>query len=159
MPRITPFLWFNDQAEEAANFYVSIFRNSKVKRVNRYGNPAPGPKGSVMVVEFELDGQTFIALNGGPQFTFTEAVSFAVHCETQQEVDEYWEKLLAGGKEQMCGWLKDKYGLSWQVIPAALSKLMSDPDPKKSQAVMRAMLQMKKIVIADLQKAYDGKAA
>jgi predicted 3-demethylubiquinone-9 3-methyltransferase (glyoxalase superfamily) len=159
MPKISPFLWFNDQAEEAANFYVSVFKNSKITKVSRYGDAGPGPKGSVMVVEFELDGQPFIALNGGPHFKFTEAISFSVDCKTQKEVDEYWEKLSPGGQEQPCGWLKDKYGLSWQVNPTILGEMLSDPDPEKSKRVMEAMLKMKKIVIADLQRAYEGKAA
>src|ERR1700758_2309954 len=128
MPRITPFLWFDTQAEEAARFYVSIFRNSKIVNVARYGEAGPGPKGSVMTVDFELDGQEFIALNGGPHFKFTEAVSFVVNCDTQQEVDEFWEKLSAGGQQIQCGWLKDKYGLSWQIVPTVLGQLMQDKD-------------------------------
>jgi predicted 3-demethylubiquinone-9 3-methyltransferase (glyoxalase superfamily) len=157
MSKITPFLWFDDQAEEAVNLYTSIFKNSKIKEVSRYGEAGPGPAGSVMVVRFELDGQEFSALNGGPEFKFTEAVSFVVNCETQAEVDMYWEKLSAGGEESQCGWLKDKFGLSWQVVPTALSELASDPDPAKSQRVIQAMLQMRKIVIADLQRASEGK--
>src|ERR1700704_5511397 len=149
MQKITPFLWYDNQAEEAMNFYVSIFKNSKVGGVTRYeesGAKASGrPVGSVMTAKFQLDGQEFIALNGGPHFKFTEAISFLVNCETQEEVDYYWQKLSAGGEESMCGWLKDKFGLSWQVVPAILSKLLSDPDPQKSQRVMKAMLQMKKI--------------
>ena len=152
MQKITPFLWFDDNAEEAANFYVSIFKNAKVLSVDRVG-------GKVMTVTFELEGQRFIGLNGGPHFKFNEAFSVFVNCETQPEVDELWEKLLAGGSESRCGWLKDKYGLSWQIIPTALTRLMSDPDPVKSNAVMQAMFKMNKIVIADLQRAYDGKAA
>jgi predicted 3-demethylubiquinone-9 3-methyltransferase (glyoxalase superfamily) len=157
MSKITPFLWFDNQAEEAVNLYTSIFKNSKIKEVSRYGEAGPGPAGSVMVVRFELDGQEFSALNGGPEFKFTEAVSFVVNCETQAEVDMYWEKLSAGGEESQCGWLKDKFGLSWQVVPTALSELASDPDPAKSQRVIQAMLQMRKIVIADLQRASEGK--
>jgi predicted 3-demethylubiquinone-9 3-methyltransferase (glyoxalase superfamily) len=146
MQKIRTFLWFDHQAEEAANYYVSIFKNSKIISANR-------TNGKVFLVTFELDGQQFMALNGGPQFKFTEATSLFVNCETQEEVDELWEKLSTGGSPGRCGWLKDKYGLSWQVIPAALGKLMSDPDPKKSQAVMQAMLKMNKIVIADLEQA------
>ena len=157
MPNITPFLWFDGQAEEAANFYVSIFRNSKIVAVARYRETGPGPAGSVMTVVFELDGQKFIALNGGPQFKFTEAVSFSVECRTQQEVDEYWEKLSAGGKQEMCGWLKDKYGLSWQVNPTALGDMLADPDAQKANRVMAAMLTMKKFDIAELEEAYAGR--
>jgi predicted 3-demethylubiquinone-9 3-methyltransferase (glyoxalase superfamily) len=156
MPKITPFLWFDRQAEEAANFYVSVFPNSKIVNVSRYGEAGPGPKGSVMTVGFELDGQQIIALNGGPQFKFTEAISLSVDCKTQEEVDGYWRKLSEGGSEGPCGWLKDKYGLSWQIVPSALGQLLSDPDPKKSRRVMEAMLQMKKIDIAGLKKAYEG---
>jgi predicted 3-demethylubiquinone-9 3-methyltransferase (glyoxalase superfamily) len=153
--QITPFLWFDTQAEEAANFYVSIFKNSKIVSIARYGEAGPGPKGSVMTVAFELDGQQFIALNGGPQFKFTEAISFSVDCKTQKEVDEFWEKLSQGGEEGPCGWLKDKYGLSWQINPTVLGKMLSDPNPKKSKRVMEAMLRMKKIDIKRLQEAYD----
>src|SRR5262245_66222667 len=142
MQKITPFLWFDNNAEEAMNFYVSIFKNSKVISVARYGDAGPGPKGSVMTANFHIDGQEFVALNGGPHFKFTEAISFVVNCETQQEVDEYWEKLSQGGEESRCGWLKDKYGLSWQIVPTILGKLMSDPDPQKSKRVMEAMLNM-----------------
>jgi predicted 3-demethylubiquinone-9 3-methyltransferase (glyoxalase superfamily) len=156
MPKITPFLWFDGNAEEAMNFYVSIFKNSKVVKVTRYGVGGPGPSGSVMSATFQLQGQEFFALNGGPQFTFTPAISFFVNCETQPEVDELWEKLSAGGKKERCGWLKDKYGLSWQIIPSALGKLLSDPDPEKSKRVMMAMLQMDKIDIAGLQRAHGG---
>jgi predicted 3-demethylubiquinone-9 3-methyltransferase (glyoxalase superfamily) len=152
MPKITPFLWFDSEAEEAMNFYLSIFKNGKVLNVNRRN-------GKVLTVTFELEGQQFIALNAGPTFKFSEAISFFVNCETQQEVDDLWEKLSAGGSKDQCGWLKDKYGLSWQVIPSALMKLLSDPDPQKSEAVMQAMLKMNKIVIADLEAAYEGKAA
>jgi len=154
--KITPFLWFNDKAEEAMNFYVSIFKNSKVGNVTRYGDAGPGPKGSVMSATFQLEGQEFFALNGGPTYTFTPAISLFVNCETQQEVDELWEKLSAGGRKDRCGWLQDKYGLSWQIIPTALTKLLRDKDPKKSQSVMKAMLAMDKIDIRGLQKAYDA---
>lgn len=153
MQTITPFLWFHTQAEEAANYYVSIFKNSKITTVTRYGEAGPGPKGTAMTVVFELDGQEFIALNGGPHFKFTEAVSFSVSCTTQEDVDEYWEKLSAGGQEGQCGWLKDKFGLSWQVNPTILGQLLSSPDPQKAKRVMEAMLQMKKIDIAVLQQA------
>jgi len=156
MQKISPFLWFDNQAEEAAKFYTSIFKNSKIGKVSRYGDAGPGPKGSVMVANFELNGQEFIALNGGPQFKFTEAISFVVNCETQEEVDYYWEKLSEGGKGVQCGWLKDKFGLSWQIVPTALGKLMSDPDPEKSKRVMQAMLKMTKINIKDLERAHQG---
>ncbi len=152
--RITPFLWFDGQAEEAANFYVSIFPNSKVGSTSRYGEAGPGPKGSVMTIAFDLDGLSFTALNGGPMFKFTEAISLVVHCETQAEVDHYWDKLSAGGQQVQCGWLKDKYGLSWQIVPNALMELVQDKDPAKSQRVMAAMMQMKKIDIAGLKDAY-----
>lgn len=155
MQKITPFLWFDTQAEEAMNFYISIFKNSKIISVNRYGDAGPGPKGSVMSATFQLDGQDFFALNGGPLFSFTPAVSFFVNCETQPEVDELWDKLSAGGEPGRCGWLKDKYGLSWQIVPSALGKLMGDKDPEKSKRVMQAMLQMNKIDIAGLQNAYN----
>ena len=156
MKKITPFLWFDTQAEEAANTYVSIFPNSKIGKVSRYGDAGPGPKGGVMTIEFTLDGQDFIALNGGPHFKFTEAVSFSIDCKSQEEVDKYWNALSRGGEEGPCGWLKDKYGLSWQVNPTVLGQLLSDPNPAKAKAAMEAMLKMKKIVIADLQKAYDA---
>jgi predicted 3-demethylubiquinone-9 3-methyltransferase (glyoxalase superfamily) len=156
MPKITPFLWFNDKAEEAANFYVSIFPNSKILSVSRYGDAGPGPKGSVMTVAFELDGEPFTALNGGPNFTFTPAVSFVVHCDRQQEVDDYWAKLTAGGKPVQCGWLEDKYGLSWQIVPKVLMRLLQDKDPAKSRRVMKAMMQMVKIDIAQLEAAAVG---
>ncbi len=151
MQKITPFLWFDGQAEEAMNFYVSIFKNSKIL------STAPGPNGMVMMGTFQLDGQEFHALNGGPMFKFTEAISLFVNCETQAEVDELWEKLSAGGEKSRCGWLKDKYGLSWQIIPTVLGKLMQDKDPEKAGRVMQAMLQMDKIDIASLQQAYEGK--
>jgi predicted 3-demethylubiquinone-9 3-methyltransferase (glyoxalase superfamily) len=157
MEKITPFLWFDNQAEEAANFYTSIFKNSKIVKVARYGEAGPGPAGSAMTVVFQIEGQEFIALNGGPHFKFTEAVSFSVDCKSQQEVDEFWEKLSAGGEEGQCGWLKDKYGLSWQVNPTVLGEMLSDPDPQKAKRVMEAMLKMKKIDIAALQQAYDQK--
>jgi predicted 3-demethylubiquinone-9 3-methyltransferase (glyoxalase superfamily) len=157
MQKITPFLWFNDNAEEAVNFYVSIFKNSKIVDVARYGDAGPGPKGSVMVISFELEGQRYTALNGGPNYTFTPAISLMVHCETQEEVDHYWDALCAGGKPVQCGWLTDKYGLSWQIVPDALMKLMRDKDPVKSSRVMMAMMKMIKLDIAKLQHAYDGK--
>jgi len=157
MQKITPFLWFDNNAEDAVKFYVSIFKNSKIGKVARYGKAGPGPEGKVMTVSFELAGQEFIALNGGPRFKFTEAISLVVNCENQKEVDEYWEKLSAGGEKIQCGWLKDKFGLSWQVVPTAMEKMMSDPDPAKSQRVMKAMLQMKKLDIAGLKRAYEGK--
>jgi predicted 3-demethylubiquinone-9 3-methyltransferase (glyoxalase superfamily) len=153
--KITPFLWFNDEAEEAMNFYLSIFKNSKVLSVTRYGDAGPGTKGKVMIAKFELNGLEFLALNGGPQFNFTEAISFHINCESQQEVDELWRKLTEGGEEGQCGWLKDKFGLSWQVVPTILGKLLGDKDPKRSKRVMEAMLQMKKIDIPRLQQAYD----
>jgi predicted 3-demethylubiquinone-9 3-methyltransferase (glyoxalase superfamily) len=156
MQQITPFLWFDNNAEEAMNFYVSIFKNSRVLNVIRYGEGAPGPTGSVMSATFELNGQTLMALNGGPHYHFTEAISLFVSCQDQQEVDELWSKLSAGGSDEQCGWLKDKYGLSWQIIPTALMQLMSDPDPVKSRRVVEAMLQMKKIDVQKLQEAYDG---
>jgi len=153
--KITTFLWFDGNAEEAVNHYISIFKNSKVLNVARYGEAGPGRKGTVMTVHFQLDGQEFIALNGGPQFKFTEAISLLVNCETQAEVDELWRKLSAGGEEGPCGWLKDKFGLSWQIVPSALGKMMGDKDPKKSKRVMEAMLQMKKMDIARLEQAYS----
>ncbi len=157
MHKITPFLWFDGKAEEAMNFYVSIFKNSKVKRVHRVGAGGPAPQGTVMSATFELDGQDFVALNGGPQFQFTPAISFFVRCETQQEVDELWEKLSAGGSQEPCGWLKDKYGLSWQIVPSVLGALMGARDPEKAKRVMTAMLQMKKLDIRRLQEAHDGR--
>ena len=154
--KITPFLWFDNNAEEAVNFYVATFKNSKVGDVARYGDSGPGPKGSVMTMAFELEGQRFVALNGGPQFKFTEAVSFVVNCETQEELDYFWEKLSGnGGQEVQCGWLKDKYGLSWQIVPAILPQLISG-DPAKSNRVMQALMQMKKLDIAELQKAAEA---
>ncbi len=158
MQKITPFLWFDGRAEEAMNFYVSIFKNSKKGKVTRYGDAGPGPKGTVMAAVFQLDAQEFIALNGGPQFKFSQAVSFVVNCKTQKEVDELWEKLSAGGEQQMCGWLKDKFGLSWQIVPTALPELLSDPDPAVSQSVMKAMMQMRKIDIEGLKRAKQAAA-
>ena len=156
MQKISPFLWYDKEAEEAVKFYCSIFKESKILKTARYGDAGPGPKGSVMTVQFQLDGQEFTALNGGPQFPFTEAISLSIACKDQKEVDHFWERLSAGGKQVQCGWLKDKYGLSWQVVPAVLGKLMSDPDPKKSKRVMEAMLQMKKLDIKKLEEAYRG---
>ena len=155
MQTITPFLWFNDQAEEAMNFYCSIFKNSKVGSISRYGEAGPGPKGKVMSVTFQLNGQEFMALNGGPVFTFTPAISFFVSCETQEEVDELWQKLSTGGEEGQCGWLKDKYGLSWQIVPTALGEYLNGKDPERSQRAMQAMLQMKKLDIGKLKQAYE----
>ena len=154
--KIAPFLWFDGKAEQAANFYVSVFRNSKVLSVTRYGEAGPGPKGSVMSAVFQLEGQEFYALNGGPQFKFSPAISMFVNCETQQEVDELWEKLSAGGKTNRCGWLDDKFGLTWQIIPTTLGKLLQDKDAARANRVMKAMMQMDKIDIARLQQAYDG---
>jgi predicted 3-demethylubiquinone-9 3-methyltransferase (glyoxalase superfamily) len=155
MQKITPFLWFDGKAEEAMNFYVSIFKNSKVGQVTRYGDAGPGPKGAVMSATFELDGQQFYALNGGPQFTFSPAISFFVNCETQEEVDEMWGKLSQGGGTHQCGWLHDKFGVTWQIVPSVLGKLLHGSDAKKSAAAMRAMLQMDKLDIRRLQEAYD----
>ncbi len=155
MNKITPFLWFNDQAEEAMYFYTSIFKNSKVGGVSRYGEGEPGTQGKVMSATFQLDGQDFMALNGGPEFPFTEAISLYVNCQTQEEVDELWEKLSEGGEKSRCGWLKDKFGLSWQIIPTALGELLGDKDPGKAQKVMNAMLQMTKIDISKLRMAYE----
>jgi predicted 3-demethylubiquinone-9 3-methyltransferase (glyoxalase superfamily) len=157
MPKITPFLWFEDQAEEAARFYASIFEDARIGRITRYGAAGPRKPGTVMTVEFELDGQKFVALNGGPEFKFTEAISFSVECETQEEVDELWEKLSEGGEQGPCGWLKDRYGMSWQVNPRVLSEMLDDPDPARSQRVMQAMMGMKKIDIGGLRRAYDGR--
>ena len=154
MPKIDPFLWFDTEAEEAANFYVSVFNNSKILNINRNRQAGPGPKGGVMSVVFQLDGREFIALNGGPVFKFTEATSLIVNCKTQEEVDTYWAKLVEGGEESQCGWLKDKYGLSWQIIPSVLVELIGAPDPQKAKRVMEAMRKMKKIDIAELKRAY-----
>jgi predicted 3-demethylubiquinone-9 3-methyltransferase (glyoxalase superfamily) len=156
MPRIHPFLWFDDQAEEAMNFYVSIFPNSKVVSILRYGEAGPGPAGSVMTAAFELDGQPFTALNGGPHFKFTEAVSFVVDCADQAEVDAYWEKLGAGGEPSRCGWLKDRFGLSWQIVPTELPALLGGPDPEKARRANEAMMQMTKLDIARLRQAREG---
>jgi predicted 3-demethylubiquinone-9 3-methyltransferase (glyoxalase superfamily) len=165
MTRITPFLWFDTQAEEAANFYVSVFSNrpgaepgeSKILDVSRYGDAGPRPAGMVMTVSYRLGGQDFVGLNGGPEFSFDESVSFLVDCDSQAEVDYFWDALLAdGGKESMCGWLSDRFGLSWQVVPRQLNELLSDPDPETSQRVMKAMLQMVKIDVAELQRAHDA---
>ncbi len=153
--KITPFLWFDGKAEEAANFYVSVFENGNVRSVSRYGDDGPGDAGTVMTVSFELEGQEFVALNGGPQFTFTPAVSFWIDCTTQAEVDHFWERLSEGGQTSQCGWLQDKYGLSWQVVPSSLPELLQDDDDKKSDAVMQAMLKMTKLDIKALQEAYD----
>ncbi|HWX70599.1 MAG TPA: VOC family protein [Steroidobacteraceae bacterium] len=156
MQKITPFLWFDTQAEEAARFYVSIFSNSRILKTVRYGEAGPGPTGAVMTVAFELNGVPFTALNGGPLFHFSEAISFVVNCQSQAEVDSLWEKLSAGGQPGRCGWLKDKYGLSWQVVPTVLPVLLSDPDAAKAQRTMRAMLKMDKLDIAALEKAHSG---
>ncbi len=156
MQKITPFLWFDNNADEAINFYAGIFKNSKIVSTNRYGDAGPGPKGQVMTATFQLEGQEFIALNGGSHFKFTEAISLFVTCQTQEEVDELWEKLSAGGQKSQCGWLKDKFGLSWQIIPTALGEMLGDKDPVKSKRVMEAMLQMGKINIDELRKAYEA---
>ncbi|MCE7698979.1 MAG: VOC family protein [Methanobacterium paludis] len=156
MQKIIPFLWFDGKAEEAANFYTSIFKNSKIVTIMRYGEAGPGPEGTVMSATLELDGQEFIALNGGPQFTFSPAISFFINCQTQKEVDELWEKFSKDGEKQGPGWIKDKYGVSWQIVPTLLSKLLNDPDPEKSQRVMKAMLQMDKLDIEKLKHAYKG---
>ncbi len=155
MTRITPCLWFDTEGEEAATFYVSLFKNSRITEVSRYGEAGPRPAGTVMVVSFELDGQPFTALNGGPEFTFNEAISLQIDCQSQEEVDYYWDGLTAGGEEGPCGWLKDRYGVSWQVVPSALTTLLQDPDPGRSQRAMAAMLTMKKLDIAALQAAAD----
>jgi predicted 3-demethylubiquinone-9 3-methyltransferase (glyoxalase superfamily) len=157
MQKITPFLWFDNNAEEAMKFYMSIFKNSEVVSVTRYGDAGPGPKGTVMSCTFRLEGQTFMALNGGPHFKLTEAFSLFVDCQTQEEVDELWERLSAGGSKSRCGWLKDKFGLSWQIIPRALMEMMRDPDPARSKRVIDAMMQMSKIDTGALKRAYDGK--
>ncbi len=155
MQKTTPCLWFDNQGEEAASFYTTVFENSKIVDVTRYGAAGPGPEGTVMTVTFELDGQQFVALNGGPQFAFTEAISFQVSCETQDEVDHFWSKLSEGGEEGPCGWLKDKYGVSWQIIPTALPEVLSDPDTERSQRAMKAMLGMGKIDIEAMRRAAD----
>ena len=156
MQKIIPFLWFDGKAKDAMNFYTSIFKNSKLINLKRYGESGPGMEGNVMSVTFQLDGQEFIALNGGPQFTFSPAISFFVNCETQIEVDELWEKLSIGGEAQGPGWVKDKYGVSWQIVPSILDEMLNDPDPVKSQRVMKAMLQMSKLDISKLKNAYYG---
>jgi predicted 3-demethylubiquinone-9 3-methyltransferase (glyoxalase superfamily) len=156
MSKVTPFLWFDGQAEQAAAFYVSLFPNSRIVNVTRCGDAGPGPKGSAMTVLFELDGRPLIALNGGPHFKFTEAISFSVSCDGQEEVDRYWAALTEGGEEGRCGWLKDRWGLSWQVTPAALGQMLSDPDPVRSRRAMESMLTMKKIDIAEMRRACDG---
>ncbi len=156
MQKITPFLWFDNQAEEAMNFYVSIFKNSKVLDVNRYGKSAPLPEGTVLTASFELNGLRFVALNGGPMYKFSPAISFVVDCDTQEEVDYYWGKLGAGGTYNQCAWLDDKFGVTWQIVPKQLGQLLSDPDPAKAGRVMQAMMQMNKIVIADLERAWRG---
>jgi len=156
MQKITPFLWFDQQAEEAIRFYTSIFPDSAIRTITRYGDAGPGPKGSVMTIGFELAGMQFAALNGGPTFKFNEAVSFVVHCDSQEEIDRYWGKLVDGGKAIDCGWLKDKFGLAWQIVPRRFFELIADPDSQKVQRVMRAMFQMKKFDIAGLEKAYRG---
>jgi predicted 3-demethylubiquinone-9 3-methyltransferase (glyoxalase superfamily) len=155
MQKITPFLWFDGKAEEAANFYVSVFKNSKIVSIMRYGEAGPGAKGSVMSATFQLDGQDFMALNGGPMFAFSPAISFFVNCQSQEEVDKLWEKLSEGGEKQRCGWLKDKYGVSWQIIPTVLGQLLQDKDREKSKRVMNAMLQMDKLDITTLTQAYE----
>ena len=155
MQKITPFLWFDDQAEEAVNFYTSIFKNSKVVSMSRYGEGGPGPQGTVMTATFQLEGQEFVALNGGPHFTFSPAISFFINCATQEEVDELWEKLASGGEEGQCGWLKDKYGVSWQIVPTILGELLQDKDAEKARRVMNAMLQMRKIETEKLRQAYE----
>ena len=158
MQKITPFLWFDNQAEEAANYYVSSFGNSRILKIVRYGESGPGPKGAVMTVSFEINGQQFTALNGGPKFGFSEAISFLVSCETQAEIDALWERLSAGGKEDRCGWLKDRYGLSWQLVPTVLPELLGDKDSAKAQRAMQAMLKMGKLDIAALKRAHQGAA-
>ncbi len=155
MQKVTPFLWFDSKAEEAANFYVSVFKNSKIVSIMRCGEAGPGPKGSVMSATFQLDGQDFMALNGGPMFAFSPAISFFVNCQSQEEVDKLWEKLSEGGEKQRCGWLKDKYGVSWQIIPTVLGQLLQDKDLEKSKRVMNAMLQMDKLDITTLKQAYE----
>jgi predicted 3-demethylubiquinone-9 3-methyltransferase (glyoxalase superfamily) len=159
MTNITPCLWFDTEGEEAAEFYTSIFPNSRITHVARYGEAGPRAAGTAMTVSFELDGKQFVALNGGPEFSFSEAISFQVDCRSQDEVDDYWSRLSAGGEEGPCGWLKDRYGLSWQIIPSRLTELLADPDPETSQRVMAAMLQMKKIEIAQLEEAAAGAPA
>ena len=155
--KVTTFLWFDGKAEEAVNFYTSVFKNSKIRDIARYGDSGPGPKGSVMIIDFELDGVQFTALNGGPEFKFTEAISLVVHCQTQEEVDYFWEKLSEGGQQIECGWLKDKYGLAWQIVPEIFLELIKDPDEQKKDRAMRAMMKMKKLDIKQLQDAVAQK--
>jgi predicted 3-demethylubiquinone-9 3-methyltransferase (glyoxalase superfamily) len=157
MQKISPFLWFDNQAEEAVKFYTSIFKNSRIGKITRYGEGEHGEPGNVMTVTFQLEGQEFMALNGGPHFTFSPAISFFVNCQKQEEVDELWEKLTEGGEEQQCAWLRDKYGVTWQIVPTALGELLNDPDPDKSKRVMEAMLQMKKIDIGVLKRVYENR--
>ncbi len=161
LPKITPFLWFDTQAEEAANFYVSIFKNSRIKGLARYDGDtaqvAGRPKGSVMTVQFELDGQDFVALNGGPAFKFTEAISLVVNCESQAEIDHFWQRLSAGGQEVECGWLKDRFGLAWQIVPADIEEMLQDKDPEKPKRVMAAVMKMKKLDMAEMRRAYEGR--
>ncbi len=156
MPKITPWMWFDTQAEEAATFYTSVFENSRVLEITRYGKAGPRPEGTVMTVSFELDGQQFVGLNGGPEFEFNEAISFQVSCETQAEVDHFWRRLSEGGEEGACGWVKDRYGVWWQIVPTRLVELVNDPDPETSENVVRAILQMKKIDVATLEEAAAG---
>jgi predicted 3-demethylubiquinone-9 3-methyltransferase (glyoxalase superfamily) len=158
MQKIHPFLWFNDNAEDAVNFYLGVFKNSKITEILRYGDAGPGPKGSVMTIAFQLDGQEFVALNGGPSYTITPAISFVVNCDTQEEIDHHWEKLSAGGKEVQCGWLEDKFGVSWQIVPTVLLELLGDPDAAKAQRVMQAMLKMVKLDIQAIKRAAAGDA-
>ncbi|MFZ1978021.1 MAG: VOC family protein [Bacteroidota bacterium] len=159
MQKIIPFLWFDNQAEEAMNFYISVFKDSKILNVTRYGEAGPGPKGSVMTAMFRIEGQEFMALNGGPIFKFSQAISFFVKCESQIKIDRLWEKLSAGGEKQQCGWLKDKYGISWQIVPLVLGKILNDKDPEKSKRVMQAMLKMNKLDIKALKQAHGQKPA
>ena len=156
MGKITPWLWFDGEAEQAAHYYTSIFKNSRMGNVSRFGEGAPVPAGTVMTAEFEVDGQKFVALNGGPEFTFSEAISFMIDCKDQDEVDRYWTALGEGGEHGPCGWLKDRFGLSWQVIPARMNELLADPDPERASRAMQAMLKMGKLIVADLEKAADG---
>ena len=159
MPTITPCLWFDTQAEDAATYYVSVFKNSRIVSTSYYGEAGPREAGMVLTVQFEIDGQPFTALNGGPEFTFDEAISFQVSCDGQDEVDEFWERLSEGGEQGPCGWLKDRFGVSWQVVPTVLFRLVADPDPGRAQRATEAMLQMKKIIVADLERAADGTPA